>query len=134
MTRRHSPPLDGTLAKSASGALEYVPVALVQNLARAVAELKAQRMAVIGLDDRAEERIEAMAWPERVALVLGAEGRGLRQLTRESCDRLARIVTDGPLTSLNVSNAAAVALHWAAATRFRLVQGPETQPGHTPRP
>ena len=118
MTRRHSPPLDGALAKSASGALEHVRVALVQNLARALAELKELACVVIGLDDAAPDRIEAMAWPERSALVLGAEGKGLRQLTRESCDRLARIATDGAMPSLNVSNAAAVALHLAAMQRL----------------
>jgi 23S rRNA (guanosine2251-2'-O)-methyltransferase len=117
MTRRHSPPLDGALAKSASGALEHVPVALVQNLARSLAELKELGCLAIGLDDTAADRIEDTAWPERCVLVLGAEGRGLRQLTRESCDRLVRIATDGPLTSLNVSNAAAVALHLAAMRR-----------------
>jgi 23S rRNA (guanosine2251-2'-O)-methyltransferase len=120
MTRRHSPPLDGTLAKSASGALEHVPVALVQNLARAVAELKEAGFTVVGLDGAATERLEAAALPGQLALVLGAEGKGLRQLTRESCDRLARIATDGTLSSLNVSNAAAVALHWAAASRLGL--------------
>jgi 23S rRNA (guanosine2251-2'-O)-methyltransferase len=121
MTRRHSPPLDGTLAKSASGALERVPVALVQNLARALAELKEAGLTVIGLDGEAEERLEEMDWPERIALVFGAEGRGLRQLTRENCDRRVRIATDGTLASLNVSNAAAVALHWAAAARLGLL-------------
>ena len=122
MTRRHSPPLDGTLAKSASGALEHVPVALVQNLARAIADLKELHFAVIGLDGDAEDRLEDAPWPVDVALVLGAEGKGLRHLTRESCNRLARIATDGTFASLNVSNAAAIALHWAAAGRLGLLR------------
>jgi 23S rRNA (guanosine2251-2'-O)-methyltransferase len=117
MTRRHSPPLDGTLAKSASGALELVPVALVQNLARAITELKAEACLVIGLDGDAELPIEEQPFDGRVALVLGAEGKGMRELTRESCDRLVRISTRGEIASLNVSNAAAIALHVAAWRR-----------------
>lgn len=120
MTRRHSPPLDGALAKSASGALEHVPVALVQNLARALAELKELQSIVIGLDDDASDRIEEIDWPVHSVLVLGGEGKGLRQLTRDSCDRVCRIATDGPIASLNVSNAAAVALHLAAMQRLGL--------------
>jgi len=120
MTRRHSPPLGGVLAKSASGALEHVPVALVQNLARAIIELKELSCTVIGLDGDAPDTIEALAWPERPALVLGAEGKGLRELTRQSCDRLCRVATDGAFASLNVSNAAAVTLHLAAMRRLGL--------------
>ena len=121
MTRRHSPPLDGTLAKSASGALELVPVALVQNLARAIAELKEHACVTLGLDGTAETRIEDEPLTGRIALVLGAEGKGLRELTRTSCDRLVRIATNGPIGSLNVSNAAAISLHHAAWKRSQHV-------------
>ena len=123
MTRRNSPPLDGALAKSASGALEHVPVALIQNLARAIAELKDLNFIVFGLDGEAPSLFETAPWPHRAALVLGAEGKGLRQLTRDSCDQLCRIATDGAIASLNVSNAAAVALHVAAMRRLGLMGG-----------
>lgn len=119
MTRRHSPPLNGVLAKSASGALELVPVALVQNLSNTLRELKDAGFTLIGLDGTAETAIEDTDWTSRpVALVMGAEGKGLRELTQKTCDVLARITTDGPIASLNVSNAAAVALHTAALARI----------------
>jgi len=119
MTRRHSPPLNGTLAKSASGALELVPVALVQNLARALLELGELGYTRIGLDGTGTELIEVAPLQGRVALVLGAEGKGMRQLTAETCDRVCRIGAAGPLASLNVSNAAAVALHMCALRRAK---------------
>lgn len=117
MTRRHSPPLAGALAKSASGALELVPIARVQNLARALAELKDAGVPAFGLDGAADVAIEAADLPARFAIVLGAEGKGLRQATRDACAALVRITTDGPIASLNVSNAAAVTLHLAAMRR-----------------
>lgn len=117
MTRRHSPPLNGTLAKAASGALELVPIHLAQNLARTLDELKARGLLVLGLDGEAAHAIEDEAFAQPCVIVLGAEGRGLRQLTREICDRLVRITAAGTIASLNVSNAAAVALHTAAMRR-----------------
>jgi 23S rRNA (guanosine2251-2'-O)-methyltransferase len=117
MTRRHSPPLNGVLAKSASGALELVPVALVANLSRALDELKSAGFAVIGLDSEGEQSIESLDWLQPTALVMGSEGKGLRELTRKTCDRLAHITTDDTLASLNVSNAAAIALHTALLAR-----------------
>jgi 23S rRNA (guanosine2251-2'-O)-methyltransferase len=118
MTRRHSPPLGGALAKSASGALELVPIALVPNLARALAEIGEAGCTRIGLDGSGPGFIEDEPFSGRIALVLGAEGKGLRQLTRETCDRLCRIATPGPLASLNVSNAAAIVLHLGAMRRL----------------
>jgi 23S rRNA (guanosine2251-2'-O)-methyltransferase len=117
MTRRHSPPLGGALAKSASGALEHVPIVLVPNLARAMAELGKLAYHRVGLDGTGDRTVEAEPFIGRIALVLGSEGRGLRQLTQEHCDVLARISGSGALASLNVSNAAAVTLHLAAMRR-----------------
>ena len=112
-TARHSPEATGVLAKSASGALEVVPIATVQNLARALAELKVRGFLVVGLDSAGPDDLAAMQMHAPLALVLGAEGKGLRQGTRAACDRLARLDLPGAIKSLNVSNAAALALYIA---------------------
>ena len=117
MTRRNSPDLSGVLAKAASGALEHVPVALVTNLARAMEKLAEQGVARIGLDGDAESLIQSANLKGATALVLGAEGKGLRRLTREGCDQLCRIGAPGGIASLNVSNAAAIALHMVSLQR-----------------
>ena len=110
MTDRHAPALDGVLAKSASGALEHVPIASVVNLARALDEIGALGFRRIGLDSDGETDLRGVADSQPVALVLGAEGSGLRRLTRERCDVVARLSLPGAIRSLNVSNACAVAL------------------------
>ena len=114
-TERHSPEFSGTLAKSASGGLEHVPVCTVTNLARALAEMGDMGYQRVGLDSDAPTALDAMALARPLALVLGAEDKGLRRLTRECCDALARLELPGAIRSLNVSNAAAIALASAYA-------------------
>ncbi len=116
MTARHSPPLQGALAKAASGALEHVPVVLVPNLARALGEVGEMGFTRIGLDSGGDVALETYPAADRLALVLGAEDRGLRRLSAENCDAICALTTLGPIASLNVSNAAAIALHHAALT------------------
>lgn len=119
LPERHTPPFTGALAKAASGALDIVPVIMIGNLAQALGRLGELGFLRVGLAEEGAEPLETAALALPLALVLGAEGKGLRQLTRETCDRLCRISTKGPLASLNVSNAAAIALHWASATARR---------------
>jgi len=110
---RHAPPESGALAKAASGALETMPWARVVNLARALDEVAEAGFWRIGLDGDAGLTLAEALGPPRVALVLGAEGEGLRQNSAAHCDALARLPISGRIESLNVSNAAAVALYAA---------------------
>ncbi len=111
---RHSPPESGALAKAASGALERLPWARVVNLARALEEIGEAGFWRIGLAGDAPMTLNEALGPPRIALVLGAEGPGLRLNTREHCDALARLPISANVESLNVSNAAAVALYAAS--------------------
>lgn len=118
--RHHSAPETGALAKTASGALERQPYLRVTNLADAMDELKRMGYVLIGLDGEAKLTLAeglAQAGPRPVGLVMGAEGPGLREKTRETCDALVRIPAGGAFGSLNVSNAAAVALYAATGGR-----------------
>lgn len=117
-TARHSPEATGVLAKSASGGLEHAPLVLVQNLARALQHLGERKFLRIGLDSEGLAPLDDTSIGEGgLALVLGAEGKGLRKLTRETCDVLARLDMPGAIKSLNVSNAAAIALHVARRSK-----------------
>lgn len=124
MQQRHSPPETGTLAKSASGAVDALPTIRVPNLARALDDIATRGLTILGLDDTAPDALaDTLADPRRVhptaalAIVLGAEGPGLRNLTRQKCTHLVKLPTSPAMPSLNVSNAAAVALY-AARTHF----------------
>jgi 23S rRNA (guanosine2251-2'-O)-methyltransferase len=122
-TQRHSPDATGALAKAASGALEHVAIINVQNLARGLTALKEKGFLTVGLDSEGEADLAALPLRAPLALVLGAEGKGLRQLTREICDHVARIDLPGVIASLNVSNATAVALFIASRQLRNQVSG-----------
>jgi 23S rRNA (guanosine2251-2'-O)-methyltransferase len=110
MTERHAPEMTGVLAKAASGGLEHAPIIHVVNLARALKSLREMGYLRVGLDSAGEAALGASPLARPIALVLGGEGKGLRRLTRENCDLVARLDMAGPIKSLNVSNACAVAL------------------------
>ncbi len=116
-TARHTPEATGVLAKAASGALEYVPIVTIGNLSQALRTLKDLDALVVGLDSSGEADLATVAFADPVALVVGAEGKGLRQLTRTNCDIVARVDLPGRIKSLNVSNATALAL-FVATTRL----------------
>jgi 23S rRNA (guanosine2251-2'-O)-methyltransferase len=114
VTERNAPADTGVLAKSASGALEIVPLVRAVNLARTLDQLKEAGFWIYGLDERGDAPIAGLDLAGRVCIVLGAEGEGLRRLTAEKCDRLVTIPTSQALAALNVSNAAAIAAYeWA---------------------
>ncbi|MCZ4089602.1 TrmH family RNA methyltransferase [Sinorhizobium psoraleae] len=115
-TMRHSPTRSGVLAKSASGALELIPYIQITNLADAIDELHKLGFLTIGLDSEGPEPLESTFTGNRIALVLGSEGKGLRQKTRQTVKALARLDMPGAIKSLNVSNAAAIAMY--AARQF----------------
>jgi 23S rRNA (guanosine2251-2'-O)-methyltransferase len=120
-TARHSPEATGVLAKAASGALELVPLVTVQNLARALTTLNERGFQTVGLDSQGSADLSEIALREPLALVLGAEGKGLRQLTRETCSVVARLDMPGEIKSLNVSNAAVLSLY-VGASRLGLMK------------
>ena len=110
-TARHSADASGVLFKAASGAYEHVPFVKVTNLARAMEELREAGFRLVGLDSEAEVTLGEVDKTPPLVLVLGAEGKGLRELTRKNCDVVAKLDFSGAIRSLNVSNAAAVALY-----------------------
>lgn len=116
-TARHSPRETGVMAKSASGALDLVPMIEVRNLGDAIETLKERGLTVLGFDSEAPAPLRPRTDDKPMAVVLGAEGKGLRQRTRELCDEMVRLDMPGPIKSLNVSNAAAIALFAATAGR-----------------
>lgn len=111
VTRRNSPPITGTLAKAASGAVEQMPLVQVPNVAQAIAVLQSEGWFTVGLEGTGDKSLAQMDLTGKIAIVMGAEGTGLRRLTAERCDLLAKIPGEPGFASLNVSNATAVALY-----------------------
>jgi 23S rRNA (guanosine2251-2'-O)-methyltransferase len=115
---RHSPPLSGTLAKAASGALEHVPVIATVNLSRALERIKDRGFFCLGFDSEGAQPFgKSAAAHARSIFVFGAEDKGLRRLVREGCDAIYALSAPGPIKSLNISNAAAIAFYEAAQAR-----------------
>jgi 23S rRNA (guanosine2251-2'-O)-methyltransferase len=131
---RHAASLDGIAAKASAGAVAHVKVATVVNVARAVEELKSLGVWTLGLERGAEASYHQVDLTLPTALVVGAEGSGLRRLVRERCDRLVAIPMLGAVDSLNVSVAAGVALFEAVRQRQGATGGPPRGPAHTAEP
>ena len=111
VTERNAPESTGVLAKAASGALETVPLITVSNLARTMAFLKERGYWCVGMDGKADKTLRDASLPSRIALVMGSEGYGLRRLTTQNCDFTVKLPISPCMESLNVSNAAAIALY-----------------------
>ena len=127
---RHAAPLDGATAKASAGAVSHVRIATVVNISRALEELKELNVWTVGLDAEAPEGYDAVDFTLPTAIVLGAEGTGLRRLVRETCDRLVSIPMSGAVSSLNVSVAAGVTLFEAARQRRNpTAKGASGRPG-----
>ena len=130
-TQRYAPRETGVMAKAASGALDLVPLIEVRNLGDTLELLKKRGMRVLGFDSEAPAPLAPRAGGEALAIVLGAEGKGLRQRTRELCDEMVRLDMPGPIKSLNVSNAAAIAL-FAATAAAANEKGPRSSAARSP--
>ena len=130
---RHSARLDGAAAKASAGAVTHVRIATVVNLSRALQELKEMGVWTVGLDAAGSESYDDVDYTVPTALVVGAEGKGLRRLVRETCDRVVAIPLSGSVASLNVAASASVALFEAARQRRRAaqaaIQGPAEPSG-----
>lgn len=122
MQARHSPPIGGVLAKAASGALEHVALVEVTNLSRALDAMKEHGYSCVGFDSEATAPFsESLSGSQKLALVFGAEDKGLRRLVREACDAVCALPATGPIKSLNVSNAAAIAFYEASKAQMSRV-------------
>jgi len=122
VTERRSAPLSETVAKTAAGALEYLPIIRVKNINRSLATIKKAGFWVLGLDERGSQNYDQIELASSTAFVLGGEGKGLRRLTAERCDSLIRIPMIGRISSLNVSVAAGIVLFEAAKQRRHIHQ------------
>ena len=107
---RRAAGLTETVAKAAAGALEHLPVVRIGNINQTLRSLKERGYFVYGLDERGEQLFDSVSWPDRCAIVLGGEGKGLHELVRKNCDALIRIPMAGKIASLNVSVAAGIVL------------------------
>lgn len=111
LTDRHAPQESAILAKSASGGLEHIPIVRMTNLVQTIESLKKDGFWIYGFSEKGPAGLSQTTFPDRTALVMGAEGKGLRRLTQEHCDALIHLETSQIFSTLNVSNATAIALH-----------------------